>query len=338
MEQSKRMRTYELNQLIIMLLSSARKPDDPRQVIGLTYRQISEQIGALIPPSQEAKAKQLLAGRISDQLEVLESEFEVASKSEGRKIFRMAPPALIVEREVPLRAKYVGDRAYMNEVIKLLEAVGDRDTRIIETSKSADESREILESYGISVQTEQMLFEFLPEPQLPTHVDLSMAEQLCEEDISTNMEVYVPRRMNFFDKRWFSLAEALPSEMSQLCRIKEKSLRFSESRYSNFWAVSNSLYRLNRKQALLAMYRIDLDANAARLLDLEGKVPTTVKRELPPDYSLLLARYTDEIALEQQARGDSNERFTRYLQVKSKYKSLLAEVLESKLGINKPMK
>ena len=331
------MRTSELKKLIITLLSNARKQDDPRQVIVLTYRQISERIGTLLPPSQEAKAKQLLAGRISDLLEILESEFEIASKGEGRKTFRMAPPALIVEREVPLRAKYVGDRAYMNEVIELLEAVGNIETRIIETSKSADESREILETRGISVQTEKMLFEFLPEPRLPTQVDLSMAEQLCAEDFSTDMEVYVPRRMNFFDKRWVSLAEALPSEMSQLRRIKEKSLRFAESKYSYFWAASDAFYRLHRKQALLAMYRIDLDTDAARLLDLEGNVPITVKRELPPDYSLLLARYTDEIALEQQARGYNNERFTKYLQIKSKYKDLLGKLLESKLGINKPM-
>jgi hypothetical protein len=85
------------------------------------------------------------------------------------------------------------------------------------------------------------------------------------------------------------------------------------------------------------MYRIDLDANAARLLDLDGIVPIAVKKELPPDYSLLFARYTDEIALEQQAKGDSNERLAKYLQVKSKYKDLLAELLESKLGINKSM-
>jgi hypothetical protein len=331
------MRNSDLKQLIITLLSSARKPDDPRQVIGLTYRQISERIGALLSPSQDTKAVGLIAKRIDEQLEVLESEFEIASKGEGRKSFRMAPPALIVEREVPLRAKYVGDRAYINEVIELIDAVGDIETRIIETSKSADESRDILESRGISVQTEKMLFEFLPEPQLPTRVELSMAEQLCEKDISTSMEVYVPRRMNFFDKRWFSLAEALPSEMSQLRRVKEKSFRFGGSRDLYLWSTEDNLYRLQRQQALLAMYRIDLDANAARLLDLEGAVPITVKRELPPDYSLLLARYTDEIALEQQASGDSNERFTRYLQVKWKYKSLLAELLESKLGINKPM-
>lgn len=331
------MRNSDIKQLIIALLSSARKPDDPRQVMGLTYRQISERIGALLPPGQEAKATQLLAGRIGEQLEVLESEFEIASRGEGRKTFRMAPPALIVEREVPLRAKYVGDRAYMNEVIELLEAVGDIKTRIIETNKSADESREILESRGISVQTEKMLFEFLPQPQLPTQVDLSMAEQLCAEDISTDMEVYVPRRMNFFDKRWVSLAEALPSEMSQLRRIKEKSLRFGQSIYSYFWATPDAFYRLQRKQALLAMYRIDLDANAARLLDIDCRIPVDIKSHLPFDYCVLLARYADEVVLKSQTKDGNDERQSRYLQVKSKYKSFLAELLESKLGINKPM-
>jgi len=333
------MRPSELRQLIITLLSSARNPDDTRQVMGLTCRQICDRIEAFLPPRQEARARarELLVGRISEQLEVLESEFEIASKGQGRKTFRMAPPALIVEREVPLRAKYVGDRSYMNQVIELIDAVGDIETRIIETSKSADESRDILEPRGISVQTEQMLFEFLPEPQLPSQVELSMAEELCKEDISASMEVYVPRRMNFFDKRWFNLGEALASETSQLRRIKEKSFQFGGSRDTYFWATEDKHYRLQRQQALLAMFRIDLDANAARLLDLERKVPISVKRELPPDYSLLLARYADEIALEQQARGDSNERFTRYLQVKPKYKSLLAELLESKLGINKPM-
>ena len=331
------MRTSELKQLIITLLSSARKPDDPRQVIGLTYRQISERIGALLPPSQEAKARELLAKRIIEQLEVLESEFEITSKGEGRKNFRMAPPGLIVERQVPLRAKYVGDRAYMNEVINLIDAVCDVEARIMESSKSADESREILESRGISVQTENMLFEFLPEPQLPTQVDLSIAEQLGEEDISTRMDAYVPRRMNFFDKRWVSLAEALPSEMSQLRRIKEKSIRFGQSTYSYFWATPDAFYRLQRKQALLAMYRIDLDANAARLLDIDSRIPINIKSHLPFDYCVLLARYTDEIALQSQTNGGNDERQSRYLQVKSKYKGLLAELLESKLGINKPM-
>lgn len=335
------MRTSELKHLIITLLSNARKPDDPRQVIGLTCRQISERIGALLQPSQEAKARararELLAGQISEQLEVLESEFEIASEGEGRKTFRMAPPTLVVEREVPLRAKYVGDRAYMNEIIGLLDAVGDIDTRIIETNKTADESRDILESRGISVQTEKMLFEFLPEPRLPTYVDLSIAEQLCGEDISTNMEIYVPRRMNFFDKRWVSLAEVLPSQASQLRRIKEKSLRLGQYKYSYVWATSDAFYRLQQKQALLAMYRIDLDANAARLLDISDRIPADIKSHLPFDYCVLLARYADEIALGSRMGGGNNERESRYLQVKSKYKGLVAELLESKLGINKPM-
>jgi hypothetical protein len=331
------MRTSELRQLILTLLSSARRPDDPRQVIGLTYRQISEQIGILLPPSQEAKAKQLLAGRISELLEVLESEFEIASKGEGRKTFRMAPPALIVEREIPLRAKYVGDRAYMNEVIELLEAVGDIETRIIETTMSADEAREILESRGISVQTENMLFEFLPEPQLPSQIYLSMAEQPCEEDITTSIEVYVPRRMNFFNKRWFSLAEALPSEMSQLRRIKNKSFRFGKTRDTYLWSTSDALYRLEEKQALLAMYRIDQDANAARLLDLERDIPIELKRQLPLDYRLFMKRYTEEVSFAPQVGSGSSERNAKCLRVQFKYKKLLAELLESKLGINKPM-
>jgi len=305
--------------------------------MGLTCRQISERIEAFTPPNQNEQGGQSLAKRIAEQLEVLQSEFEIASKGEGRKFFRMAPPSLIVEREVPLRAKYVGDRVYMNEVIELLDAVGNIELRIIETSKSVDESRDILESRGISVQTEKMLFEFLPEPQLPSQIELSMAEQLCEEDISTSMDAYVPRRMNFFDKRWVSLAEALPSEMSQLRRIKEKSLKFGQSTYSYFWATPDAFYRLERKQALLAMYRIDLDANAARLLDIDSRIPVDIKNHLPFDYCVLLARYADEIVLKSQAKGGNDERQSRYLQVKSKYKSLLAELLESKLGINKPM-
>jgi hypothetical protein len=85
------------------------------------------------------------------------------------------------------------------------------------------------------------------------------------------------------------------------------------------------------------MYRIDLDANAARLLDLDSQIPINIKSHLPFDYCVLLARYADEIALKSQTKGGNEERQSRYLQVKSKYKSLLAELLESKLGINKPM-
>ena len=282
------MRSSELKKLIITLLSSTRNPDDPRQVMGLTCLQISERIEALTPPNQDAQAGQSLAKRVAEQIEVLQSEFEIASQGEGRRIYRMAPPSLIIQREVPLRAKYVGDRAYMNDVIELIDAVGDMETRLVESSKSADESRDLLESRGISVQTEKMLFGFLPEPQLPNQVELSMAEQFCEEDISTSMEVYVPRRMNFFDKRWFKLDEARPSEMSKLRRIKEKSFRFGQSSDIYIWAIADKLYKLQRQQALLAMYRIDLDANAARLLDLESKIPIELKKQMPLDYLAFL--------------------------------------------------
>jgi len=331
------MRSSELKNLIIMLLSSARNPDDPRQVMGLNCRQISERIEALTQPNQDARVGQSLAKRVGEQIEVLQSEFEIASKGEGRKIYRMAPPTLIVERDAPLRAKYAGDRAYINEVIELLDAICDMETRLVESSKSADESRDILESRGISVQTENMLFGFLPEPQLPTQIEISMAEELCQDDISTSMEVYVPRRMNFFDKRWFRLAEARPSEMSQLRRIKVKSFRFGQSSEIYIWAIADKLYRLQRQQALLAMYRIDLDVNAARLLDIESEIPIELKRQLPLDYLAFLKRYTDEIAFDRQVGSGSNERNARYLRVQFKYKKLLEELLESKLGINKPM-
>lgn len=331
------MRTSELKSLIITLLSSARSPDDPRQVMGLTCRQVCERIEAFTAPSQDARAGQSLAKRVGEQIEVLQSEFEITSNGHGRKIYRMAPPSLIVEREAPLRAKYVGDRAYINEVIELLHAVGDIESRIVESCKSADESRDILESRGISVQTEKMLFGFLPEPQLPTHIDISMAEQLCEDDISASMEVYVPRRMNFFDKRWFRLDEARPSEMSQLRRIKVKSFRFDQSSDIYGWVFADKLYRLQRQQALLAMYRIDLDANAARLLDIESAIPIALKDQMPLGYLPFLIRYTDEIAYAPQTGSGSNERNARYLRVQFKYKELLAELLETKLGINKPM-
>lgn len=331
------MRTSELRSLIVTLLSSARDPDEPRQVVGLTCRQISERIEAFTPPNQDGRAGQPLAKRVSEQIEVLQSEFEVTSKGNGRKIYRMAPPSLIVERESPLRAKYVGDRAYINEVIELLHAICDMETRLVESSKSADESRDILESRGISVQTEKMLFGFLPEPQLPTQLDLSMAEHICEDDISASMEVYVPRRMNFFDKRWFKLDEARPSEMSQLRRIKKKSFRFGQSSDIYIWAFADKLYRLQRQQALLAMYRIDLDADAARLLDIESAIPIELRNQLPLDYLLFLKRYTDEIAFGPQAGSGGIDRNSSYLRAQFKYKGLLAELLETKLGINKPM-
>jgi hypothetical protein len=336
-EQEKRMRPSEINQLIVTLLSSARKPDNPRYCLGLTCRQICDHIDALVPPHQETGGAKWLRERIVEQLELLESEFEIASKGEGRKSYRMAPPILIIEREAPLRAKYVGDRAYFNAVVELLDADCDRETRLVETDKTAEESREILEARGIAVQTEDMLFQFLPEPALPNSIELSMAEQLFEEEIGKDIEVYIPQRKDFFASRWVNVDEALPSAMSQLRRAKAKS--FMPGRYDvmYFWETANCLYRLNKNQAMLAMYRIDLDRNESRLLDLSMAISSRIRDELPSAYRALVDRYTERVSGVQTA-GDSADGRLGFMQVKFKYKDLFSKLLEIKLGVNKPLK
>jgi hypothetical protein len=335
-EQEKRMRPSEIKQFVVTLLSSARKPDNPRYCLGLTCRQICNYIEALFPPDQESRGARGLRERVAEQLEVLESEFEIAAKGEGRKSYRMAPPTLIIEREVPLRAKYVGDRAYFNTVVELLDAQCDTDTRLVETAKTAGESRDILEPRGIAVQTEDMLLQFLPEPALPTDIELSMAEQLSEEDIGTDMEVYVPRRMDFFADRWANPDEALPSAMSQLRRVKARS--FLPGKYDEmyFWESADCLYRLSRDQAILASYRIDLDRNESRLLDLDRAFPAQIRREMPSAYRALLDRYT-ELIPGTQITGGSGDRRQRLIQVRFKYKDLFSKLIETKLGINKPL-
>ena len=93
------MRAPEIKRLIITLLSSARTADGPSHCLGLTSRQICDHIEALVPPDQEAGRARALWNRVVEQLELLESEFEVASKGDGRKSYRMAPPVLIIESE-----------------------------------------------------------------------------------------------------------------------------------------------------------------------------------------------------------------------------------------------
>lgn len=330
------MRPSEIKQIIATLLSSARKPDNPRYCLGLTCRQICDYIEALLPPDQESGGAKGLRERVVEQLEVLESEFEITSKGEGRKSYRMAPPILIIEREAPLRAKYVGDRAYFNAVVELLDAGCDTDTRLVETDKTAEESRYILEARGIAVQTEDMLFQFLPEPALPNAIDLSMAEQLFEEEIGRDMEVYIPQRKEFFAGRWVNCDEALPSAMSQLRRAKTRS--FQPGRYDlmYLWETEGCLYRVSRDQAMLSMYRIDLDRNESRLLDLGMAIPSRIRDELPSAYRALIDRYTERVADAQNA-GDSSDGRPGYIRVRFKYKDLFSKLLETKLGINKPL-
>lgn len=330
------MRPSDIKRFIVTLLSSARNPDAPSHCLGLTCRQICNHIEALLPPDQDVGGARGLWGRVVEQLEVLESEFEVASKGEGRRTYRMALPVLIVEREAPLRAKYVGDRAYFNAVVELLGAACDTETWLIETVKTAEESREILEARGIAVQTEEMLFQFLPEPALPTDIELSMAEQLSKADIGADIEVYIPRRMDFFADRWVELDKALPSVMTQLRRVKAKSFLPGKYDVIHFWETADCLYRLSKDQAMLASYRIDLDRNESRLLDLDQPFLAQIRRELPSAYRAVMDRYT-ELVLDTQITGNSGSKRPRYMRVRFKYKELFSKLLEANLGINKPL-
>lgn len=337
------MRPTEVKNLIVTLLSSARKSDDPRHCIGLTCRQLCDHIGSLLPPDQEAGGVKGLMDRVKEQLEVLESEFEVASKGEGRRSYRMASPILIIERESPLRAKYVGDRAYFNAVVELLGAECDKKTWLLETAKTAEESREILEARGISLQSEEQLFEFLPSPALPTQIEISMAEHLARDEVSEVIEAYVPRRADFFSNRWIRVNEARPSDMSQLRRIKERTRRIGRSTSMYAWEADGRLYRLKRDQALLAMYYIDIVKNAARLLDLDNAISSENAKEfkymMPTGFDLLVARYT-ETYIEDVAprfRDDERTRPRESLRVVPKFKRRLLTLLEQKLGINKPL-
>lgn len=330
------MRTHEVNRLIVTLLSSARNSDVPSHCQGLTSRQICNHIEALIPPNQETEGARGLWDKVVEQLAKLESEFEVTSRGDGRTSYRMAPPVLIIEREAPLRARYVGDRAYFNVVVKLLDAEFDAENWRLGTVKTIEEARDILEMRGIAVQTEEMLFQFLPEPALPTDIELSMAEQLSKDDIGADVEVYVPRRMDFFSSRWVDLNNALPSSMSQLRRVKPRQMLQGKYKEIYFWETADCHYRLTKDQAVLASYRIDLDRNKPRLLDLDKAFPAQIKKELPSAYRAVLNRYT-ELVLDAQAAGAGETKRQRLLQVRFKHRDLFSGLIEAKLGINKPL-
>jgi len=330
------MRTSEIKQLIITLLSRARTPDDPSHCIGLTPRQICNHIEALVPPDQETGRSRALWNRVVEQLERLESEFEVASKGDGRKSYRIAPPVLIIESEVPLRLKYVGDRAYFDVVVELLGAECDTETWLLETVKTAEEAREILEVRGITVQTEEMLFQFLPDPALPTEIELSMAEQLSKDDIGSEIKVYIPRRMDFFADRWDDLDDALPSAMSQLRRVKARQILQGKHEEIYFWETEDGLYRLSKEQAILASYRIDLDRNESRLLDLNRAFPAQIRKELPSAYRAVLDRYT-AVVPEPPTGSDGGNKCQQFLEVRYRYRDLFSGLIEAKLGINKPL-
>lgn len=337
------MKPYELKLNIIRLLSNARKTDDPRHTIGMSSRQICDRLEGLVAPHQNPKASRTLMERVKEQLGILEGEFEILSKGEVRKIYRIAPPSLIAESDKPLRAKYVGDRAYFQQVLELIDAVGNMDTQFIETRKSSDEARFILENHGITVQTEEKLFEFLPTPAVPTRIDISIAEDFAIDEVSGVIEAYVPRRTDFFSNRWIRLSDALPSSMSQLRRIKDRSWQVGRFTTMYAWEADGKLYKLKKNQALLAMYRIDLDKNAARTLDLNKTMPSenakVFKDMMPLGFDVLVSRYTESFNedVPSRYRDDDRERRRESLRIVPRFKKLLITLLEQKLGINKPL-
>ena len=201
--------------------------------------------------------------------------------------------------------------------------------------KSVDESRHLLEANGIALQSEQMLFQFLPDPALPTEIELSMAERLSKDDIKTNIEVYIPQRIDFFANRWVNFRDALPSAMSQLCRTNAKS--FSNKKYKQIylWKTEDCFYEISKEKAILAAYKIDIDRNQSRLLSMD-KFPAEFKYQLPISYRPLFDRYTEEYVANEKSSENDLRMSQRYLETKYKHKNSLVELL-GRLGINKPL-
>lgn len=333
------MRTSEIQDLVIKLLSSVRLDEDARYCQGLTKRQILDRIEGVLAPNQNPQIVSKVMERVDEQLRVLEQDFEIIHTGDARKIYSMAPPSLIISREEPLLAQYVGDRAYLKLVIELINGKGAFGSNQIGSLKSIQEARDILEPRGISVQTENMLFQSVQNPGPPTEVELSMAEEVPLEDIGGSIEVYVPRRADFLANRWSDPERELPSAQSNLYRVKLKSYRTRSSSYMYLWKARNVFIRLVEQQAFRAMYGIDLEKNAARLLDFVDNIPIEIKWQLPRDYQRLISRYTEEYdgQLRTKVGGDERDFKKQRLRIRPKYRRLITELLEGKLGINKPI-
>ncbi len=87
---------------------------------------------------------------------------------------------------------------------------------------------------------------------------------------------------------------------------------------------------------MIASFRMDLDRNESRLLDLDSPIPARIRKELPDTYRALLDRYTAQIKAESHVDGRNSDRQQSCLEVKFKYKILLKQLLE-RLGVNKPL-
>lgn len=333
------MEPNEMRELIIWLLSSNRRNDRPQICQSLTRLQISGLIEEMLPPNQDQQAKDRVTERLGEQLDILLQEFEIITTGDSRLRYCMAPPSLIVIREVPFLARYVGDRAYIELVREKLEAGNIGDGNRMGSRMSLGEARDTLEQIGISVQTEEMLFQAVPDPSFPTEMELSMAEQIPLEDISEYVDVYVPIRDDFMATRWMHIEQCAPSTRSLLYRARADITSKNRNRRVYLWKRQNEYLRLSVEQAFLAMYKIDIQQNAPRLLDLDQDIPYAVIGQMPRDYARLVLRYSvKSVGYDQVKYGGHNSHFNNeQRRIRPKYKSFVKALLEDKLGINRSM-
>lgn len=333
------MRPKEIRASIVDLLSSSRRDDRPQLCQSLTKRQISDLIEEMLPPNQKKIAERMV-DRVGEQLEILLQEFEIICTGDRRLNYCMAPPSLIVSREEPLQVRYVGDRAYMELARELLESGNHNDSNLMDSNKSLNEARNSLEQVGLTVQTEEMLFQAVPDPAYPTEIELAMAEQIQLEELCGSVEVYVPRRADFFASRWSQLDQTASSAQSLLYRAKKSDIRSKDQGLMFLWKWQGILYRLTAQQAFFAMYKADIDRNAPKLLELDQDIPMGVIWHIPRDYARLVSRYTEEHAGQERPGLGShdNDFMQQRRRVRPRYRSLMKTLLEDKLGINRSMR
>lgn len=322
------------------MLSSSRRDDRPQLCQRLTKRQISDLIEEMLPPNQKKMTAERMVDRVGEQLDILLQEFEIICTGDRRLNYCMAPPSLIVVREEPLQFRFIGDRAYMELARELLGSGNHHDSNLMDSYMSLNEARDSLEQVGIAIQTEEMLFQAVQDPACPTEIELSMAEQIQLNELSGSVEVYVPRRDDFFASRWSRLDQAGSSTQSLLYRARRRVIKTQDHGQLYLWKWHNIYYRLTAQQALLAMYKVDIDRNAPKLLELDQDIPIGVIGQIPRDYARLVSRYTEEQAGQERARlgNHENDFMQQRRRVRPRYRSLMKTLLEDKLGINRSMR
>jgi hypothetical protein len=334
-----KMQPKNLRKSIIHILSSNRREDQPEICQALTIRQIRNQILEALPPTQKEKDTEIILKHIDEQVRALVIEFEILPTGSTERSFCMAAPSLIVTKENPLNAKYVGDRMYLNAAITRLKTDFYSDETFYGISEPISRAREILEEIGISLQTEEMLLETVVEPRYPTDLEISVAEKISLKDINSSAEIYVPIRDDFMENRWQRLDRNTPSSQVMLYRAKLKLFMKEELIRVYLWKRNNDFFRLKTDQGLLAMYNIDIEQNLPRLINLDNHISEAEISEMPSDYRRLVRRYTveSENQVTAQSAGENKGWNQRQRRIRPKYRRLIEELLEKKLGVNRPI-